>query len=73
MDDVISEQLETNRVEGAARVLVGRALTGGGPDNITAVIVEVTGELPRDAREEGAQLVHPPRPGIFRWLMGRLR
>ncbi len=73
VDEVISEQLESNRVEGAARVLVGRALTGGGPDNITAVIVEVTGELPREAREEGAQLVHPPRPGILSWLMGRLR
>lgn len=73
VDDEISEQMESNRVEGAARVLVGRALTGGGPDNITAVIVEVTEEPPRSAREEGAVFVQPRRPGIFRWLFGGKR
>jgi len=70
-DGEIAEQLESNRVEGAARVLVGRALTAGGPDNITAVIVEVKEDPPRAPREQGAVLVQPKRRGFLGKLFGR--
>lgn len=64
-DDEIGHTLKSNTVQGAARVLVGRALEGGGPDNITVVLLRVTKTPPRAKLDEGAVKVTLQRPGLF--------
>lgn len=64
-DDEIAHTLKANTVQGAARVLVGRALEGGGPDNITVVLLRVMKCPPRAKLEEGAVKVTLQRPGLF--------
>jgi serine/threonine protein phosphatase PrpC len=58
-----------DNLQGAARMLVGRALEGGGSDNITAVLVRISQQPPRTPLQEGAVEVSPQANGIF----GRLK
>jgi serine/threonine protein phosphatase PrpC len=67
-DDEIAKSLNTNSLQGAARVLVGKALEGGGPDNITVVLLRVTKMPPRARLEEGAVKVTLEKPGLFNKL-----
>ncbi|MCC6488570.1 MAG: Stp1/IreP family PP2C-type Ser/Thr phosphatase [Candidatus Hydrogenedentes bacterium] len=52
-------------LQAVARVLVGRALQAGAPDNVTAVLIRVTETPPRTKLEPGAQKVGPARTGLF--------
>lgn len=65
----IAEALGHETLQGAGRRLVGQALEGGAPDNVTAAALRVLGPLPRGRRAEGALDVTPYAPGI----VGRLR
>ena len=67
----IEQALENESLQGAARVLVGRALHEGGSDNITTAIVRVTAAPPPRTFESGAEPVEVPKPGIMSRL-GRL-
>ncbi|MBX7257124.1 MAG: Stp1/IreP family PP2C-type Ser/Thr phosphatase [Candidatus Hydrogenedentes bacterium] len=64
-DAEISKALAGDNLQGAARVLVGRALEAGGPDNITAVLARVCSQPPRSRLEEGAERVNLAGPGII--------
>lgn len=64
----IAESLSLENVQGAARVLVGRALDEGGPDNITAVVIRVTEQPPKTEPDEGAVEVTLGRSGLFHKL-----
>ena len=64
-DDEISKSLVVDNIQGAARVLVGRALQGGGPDNITVAVVRAVDTPPPTALEEGAEEARLTRPGFF--------
>lgn len=67
-DEEIAAALKGNSLQGAARVLVGRALEGGGPDNITVVLLRVLKTPPRARLEEGAVKVTLEKPGIINKL-----
>lgn len=56
---------EGDSLQAIARVLVGRALQAGAPDNVTAVLIRITGTPPRTRLEPGAQKVSPARTGLF--------
>jgi protein phosphatase len=64
-DAEISSALANANLQGAARVLVGRALEAGGPDNISAVIVRVTAPPPKSKLEAGVEQIAPPRAGLL--------
>ncbi len=64
-DAQLAAALAGENLQGAGRVLVGRALEAGAPDNVTAVLVRVTATPPRRRLQEGAQKVSPTRSGIF--------
>lgn len=64
-DEEIASTLKSNTVQGAARVLVGRALEGGGPDNITVVLLRVSKTPPRARLDEGAVKVTLQKPGFL--------
>jgi protein phosphatase len=65
-DTEIGAALRTDTLQGAARVLVGRALDAGGPDNVTVVLARATKQPPRNVLEEGAVRVSRPKAGLFR-------
>ena len=64
-DAEIVDSLLHQNLQAAARMLIGKALAGGGSDNITAVLVRVTGQPPRMPLEEGATEVSPQNKSIF--------
>ncbi len=68
-DEVIAASMAIENLQGAARQLVGLALDGGGPDNITAVLVRITDAPPKSELEQGAIWVNLQPPG----LLGKLR
>ncbi|GMV92812.1 MAG: hypothetical protein AMXMBFR82_25900 [Candidatus Hydrogenedentota bacterium] len=68
-NDQLATAMAGENLQGAGRVLVGRALSAGAPDNVTAVLVRATGALPRTRFHEGAQKVSLTRSG----LLGALR
>ncbi|MBN2311609.1 MAG: Stp1/IreP family PP2C-type Ser/Thr phosphatase [Candidatus Hydrogenedentes bacterium] len=68
-DTQIAKSLCTDNLQGAARALVGRALEGGGSDNITVAIVRVAAAPPPAQLEPGAVAVRLTRPGF----LGKLR
>ena len=73
-DEEISRVLEMDNLQGAARILVGRALDEGGSDNVTAVLVRVTQSPQKYTIEEGAEEVSLPKTGImdkFKGLLGK--
>jgi len=59
-DEQLANAMSGDSLQGAARVLVGRALEAGAPDNVTAVLMRVTTVL-----HEGANRVSPTRGGFF--------
>jgi PPM family protein phosphatase len=64
-DDEITKSLVVDSIQGAARVLVGRALQGGGPDNITVAVVRAVDTPPPTPLEEGAEEARLTRPGFL--------
>ncbi len=57
-DEEIDEAMHLPSLQGAARILVGHALEGGAPDNITVAALRVTKTPPHARLEEGA--LHAP-------------
>lgn len=68
-DQQIANILAGENLQGAARVLVGRALAGGAPDNVTVLLVRVTAQPFKTQMASGAKLVAVGKPGILRTLM----
>jgi protein phosphatase len=68
-NDQFAAALAGDNLQGAARLLIGRALEAGAPDNVTAVLIRVTGVPFRTRMDEGAVRVSPPKGG----LLGTLR
>ncbi|GMW00467.1 MAG: hypothetical protein AMXMBFR84_16040 [Candidatus Hydrogenedentota bacterium] len=64
-DAQMTKSLSGNSLQGGARMLVGRALEAGGPDNITAVVLEVTNLPPKTRLNEGATAVSGVSTGFF--------
>jgi len=65
----IGDALALDGLQGTARVLVGRALEAGGPDNITVALVRVTLQPPKTKADHGAVKVALAKRGFF----GRLK
>ena len=68
-DEEISASMHMDNVQAAARLLVGKALEGGGSDNISVALVRVAESPPKAALQEGCQAVSIPANGLF----GKLR
>lgn len=64
-DRTITQILRNASVKGAGRLLVGRALENGGPDNITTAVLRVTKTPPPTNLQSGAKVVNPPEGGLF--------
>lgn len=67
-DDEIARALRGEGLQGAARVLIGRALEGGAPDNVTVALLRVTKAPPRMKLDEGAVRVTLQKPGFWQKL-----
>lgn len=67
-DTQIAAAMRLENLQGAARSLVGRALEGGGSDNITVALVRVKGTPEKTRLHPGATRVALSKPGI----MGKL-
>jgi protein phosphatase len=67
-DMEIGECLARSNPQGAARKLVGLAIEGGGPDNISAVVVRVTQVPPKGEKQPGAEEVSPSANGFMAML-----
>lgn len=72
-DDDIDEALGKSSLQGMCRILVGKALDGGGPDNITVVALRIADQPPAEPLHEGATRVRLNSKGFFEKLFGRLR
>ena len=68
-DEEIGKALAMSNLQGAARLLVGRALTRGGTDNITVALLRVVLPPPKREMDPGAQEVIVPVKGV----LGRIR
>jgi serine/threonine protein phosphatase PrpC len=64
-DRAIGQMLTMSSIKGAGRLLVGRALQNGGPDNITAGLLRITKPPPATELQSGAKLINPPDENIF--------
>lgn len=64
-NDQFAAALAGDNLQGAARLLIGRALEAGAPDNVTAVLIRVTGVPFRTRMDEGAVRVAPPKGGFL--------
>jgi protein phosphatase len=65
IDEQLASAMAGDNLQGAGRVLIGRALEAGAPDNVTAVLVRATAALPRTKIHDGAQKVSSARGGFF--------
>jgi protein phosphatase len=65
IDEQLASAMAGDNLQGAGRVLIGRALEAGAPDNVTAVLVRATAALPRTKFHDGAQKVSSARGGFF--------
>ncbi len=65
-DETIGKAMAIDNLQGAARVLVGRALDNGGTDNVSVVLVRVTTPPLKAHLDEGAREVTIPRGGILK-------
>ena len=63
-DRAIGQMLRMTSIKGAGRMLVGKALQNGGPDNITTALLRVTKAPPANELQPGAKMVHLPE-GTF--------
>jgi protein phosphatase len=66
-EEEILDGLRLDTLNHAARVLVGRALEAGGQDNVSAVIVRVTGALHQAELDAGAEEVMFPEAAGVNW------
>lgn len=64
-DEGVQAGMAVKGAQGAARTLVGRALEGGGPDNVTVACVDVVKVPPKRSPEPGAVEVNFGRTGIL--------
>ncbi len=64
-DARIAEAMAIDNTQGVARSLVGQALEGGGPDNITVAVLGFHAPLPKTRLEAGAVEVSFTRPGLL--------
>ena len=64
-DEEIAKSLAVRNVQGAARQLVGRALEGGGPDNISVAVVRVVNAPPKTDLQSGAVEVRLAKTGFL--------
>lgn len=64
-DATIAEALSMDTLQGAARILVGKALEAGGVDNITVALVRVSGRPPRTEVQEGCEVVELASAGLI--------
>lgn len=68
-DAEIQASLNVESLNGAARVLVGRALENGGTDNISVGVIRVTDHPPSETLAPGVVEAVVPKPGF----LGRLK
>lgn len=61
----LSSAMASENLQGAARVLVGRALEAGAPDNVTVLLIRVTAQPHKTRMEDGAKRFSPSKGGIF--------
>lgn len=61
----IHESMDVDNLKGASRMLVGRALQGGGPDNITVALVRLTRPPEKTAVHHGARRAPLGKTGFF--------
>ncbi len=66
----LADCLGGESLQGVARRLVGKALQGGGTDNITAVVIRVTDSPPRGRLQDGANEVRLKSGGLRDRLRG---
>jgi protein phosphatase len=64
-DNTIAGILTGGNLQGAARVLVGRALEGGAPDNVTVLLMRVTAPPFKTTLAQGAKNVTIGKTTIF--------
>lgn len=64
-DDDIDASLRNENLQGAARILVGKALENGGTDNISVALIRVTQSPKKGALQPGCDEVTVPVNGIF--------
>lgn len=64
-DKSIAGILTGGNLQGAARVLVGRALEGGAPDNVTVLLLRVTEQPFKTQMAQGAKHVAIGKAGFF--------
>ena len=62
---VIHESMAVENLQGASRMLVGKALQGGGPDNITVALVRVIRTPEKTPVHHGARKAALGSPGFF--------
>ena len=61
----IHESMDVDNLQGASRMLVGKALQGGGPDNITVALVRLTRPPEKTAVHHGARRATLGKAGFF--------
>jgi serine/threonine protein phosphatase PrpC len=59
-DPGIHEGMKANTLKDIGQLLVGKALDGGGTDNITAALFQATGSLPKHEVQEGCEEIITP-------------
>ncbi len=64
-EDDIAQSLEGGNLTGAGRLLLGKALEAGGPDNVTTALVRVTKQPPPGHIQPGAHVVASLNGGLF--------
>ena len=64
-DKTIAGILTGGNLQGAARVLVGRALEGGAPDNVTVLLLRVVEQPFKTQVAQGAKMVAIGKTGLF--------
>ena len=64
-DKTIAGILTGGNLQGAARVLVGRALEGGAPDNVTVLLLRVVEQPFKTQMAQGAKVVVIGKSGFF--------
>jgi len=72
-DAEICRVVESDNLHGAARQLVGHALTNGGIDNITVALIRITQPPPARPLHDGATEVEAPGGGFFANLRNLLQ
>jgi len=67
-DDDIADSLHASTLQGIARVLVGKALEGGGSDNISVAMLRVAQLPPKSELHVGCEEVEPFDDSLFNKL-----